>query len=280
MKIEELLRRQEKPALYAPGTAVMWTDEHISRQLLAVHLDQNTHLASRKTPVIEKTVALVLSRREGKSLDILDLGCGPGLYTERFAREGHRVTGVDFSENSLNYARKSAEGKGLALTYVQGNYLQLELPEQSFDLVTMIYEDYAVLNPEERAVLLRRIAGVLRKGGVFFFDYPNDRHFEERISPPSWECSPSGFWRDTPYLSLSRSFVYGEEKVILVEHLVFDDTRGWEIYRFWHTFFPRERIEKELGESGFRVESLHEDILPGESVWTGDNVTFAFCRKV
>jgi len=280
MKIEELLKRQEKPALFAPGSAVMWTDEHISRQLLAVHLDQNTDLASRKTPVIEKTLSLVLSLMGKEPLDILDLGCGPGLYTERFAKEGHRVTGVDFSEYSLDYARRSAEDKGLSLNYVQGNYLHLDLPEQSFDLVIMIYEDYAVLNPQERSLLLKRVAGMLRSEGIFFFDYPNDRRFDERIVPSDWECSPEGFWRDTPYLCLSRSFVYPEEKVILMEHLVYDDSRGWESYRFWNTYYSRERIEGVLKDAGLRVESWHEDILPADSVWTGDNVTFAFCRKV
>ena len=28
---------------------------------------------------------------------VLDIGCGPGLYTERYAKKGYRVVGVDFS---------------------------------------------------------------------------------------------------------------------------------------------------------------------------------------
>ncbi len=37
-----------KPELYTQGTSFMWTDEHISKQLLDVHLNVDTDLASRK----------------------------------------------------------------------------------------------------------------------------------------------------------------------------------------------------------------------------------------
>lgn len=36
-----------------------------------------------------------------KGDEILDAGCGPGLYCERFASAGCHVTGIDISDNSI-----------------------------------------------------------------------------------------------------------------------------------------------------------------------------------
>jgi len=85
MKIADLVAKTERPKLYEKGTSFMWTDKHISKQLLDVHLNPDIDLASRKKSSIEKTVDWILDTQRGKGiLNILDLGCGPGLYTERY----------------------------------------------------------------------------------------------------------------------------------------------------------------------------------------------------
>ena len=78
----------------------MWTDPYISEQLLQIHLNPELDLASRKYSTIQSTAEWVLSKVSKKKMKILDLGCGPGLYSEIFANKGHLVTGVDFSKNS------------------------------------------------------------------------------------------------------------------------------------------------------------------------------------
>ena len=41
-----------------------------------------------------------------KHASILDVGCGPGQATKRFADQGHDTTGIDLSKNMIEYARK------------------------------------------------------------------------------------------------------------------------------------------------------------------------------
>ena len=60
----------------------MWTDTHISKELLEIHLNQDIGLASRKLSTIKSTVNWILDNSPKKNLKILDLGCGPGLYAE------------------------------------------------------------------------------------------------------------------------------------------------------------------------------------------------------
>ena len=96
LNLDKLLHLQQKPEPFTPGEPLFWNDPHIAQQMLAVHLSQNTDLASRKHETIDATVRWLveyLGLKIGQT--VLDLGCGPGLYATRLAQQGLVVTGVD-----------------------------------------------------------------------------------------------------------------------------------------------------------------------------------------
>ena len=280
MKISEIISKSEKPKLYEKGTAFMWTDVHISKQLLNVHLNPDIDLASRKKSSLEKTANWILERQKEKGkLNILDLGCGPGLYTEIFVEKGHYVTGIDISTNSIEYAKKSAEDKKLDITYLNTSYLEVNLESDDYDLVVMIYTDLGVLSPTERESLLKMIFRVLKKGGTFIFDVLKDHEIEKKTSLRTWEVSNNGFWKGSPYLALSESFLYQEDKVILFQHIIIDTEENIETYRFWTHFFSQNDVSKMLDTHKFINISFREDILPEGDMWNGDNVIFTMTTK-
>ena len=53
--------------------------------------------------------------------------------------------------------KNEAVKKGFDINYLCQNYLELDVPKNSFDLVTFIYTDLGVLNPDERNILLEII---------------------------------------------------------------------------------------------------------------------------
>ena len=276
--MKDLLNYTSKPELYQKGTAIMWTDPYISKQLLQIHLNPEIDLASRKYSSIESTAAWILSKASKASMNILDLGCGPGLYSEIYATKGHRVTGVDFSKNSIDYAKQEAEKKGLNIAYLHQNYLELDVPENHFDLVTLIYTDLGPLLPAERAQLLANINKALKPGGLLILDVLNDKNLENKVSPKSWEVADKGFWREGPYLALSESFLFKDVKVILNQHVI-QDKSTTEVYRFWTHFFSHDDLIEILSPFDFTVLGFHEDVLPEGDLWNGDNVTFCIARK-
>ena len=278
MKILDIHNNTTKPKLYEKGNAVMWTDKHISQQLLHVHLNSEVDLGSRKPETIDKTLDWILANSENKQLNILDLGCGPGLYSEKLAEKGHNVTGVDFSANSIEYAKKTAKNKKLKINYLQENYLNLDLEENSFDLVILIFTDFGPLLPDEREQLLLNIKRVLKPNGVFIFDVLNDKNIENKISPKNWETASEGFWKNEPYLALSESFVYKENKVVLYQHIVVDTQENLSVYRFWTHFFSHSDLSEILQEHSFINLSFYEDVLPKGDLWSGENVTF--CKAI
>lgn len=90
-----LQQLRQRPVPFTPGDPLFWDDPHISRQMLAIHLDPTTEAASRGFATIDRSVAWLsdsLNLKPGDS--VLDLGCGPGLYASRLARRAiaHRAT--------------------------------------------------------------------------------------------------------------------------------------------------------------------------------------------
>ena len=280
MNITDIVSKTEKPKIYEKGTAFMWTDKHISKQLLNIHLNPDIDLGSRKKSTIEKTANWILNTQKEKGkLAILDLGCGPGLYTEIFAEKGHKVTGIDISKNSIEYAKKFAENKKLDITYLNSSYLEVDLKSDKYDLVVLIYTDLGVLTPTERESLLEMIFRILKKGGTFIFDVLKDREIEKKTSPKTWEVSNIGFWKKSPYLALSESFLYQKEKVILFQHNIVDTEENIETYRFWTHFFSQTDVKIMLDAYNFININFKEDILPEGDMWNGDNVIFTMTSK-
>ena len=78
-KLNEYLKR---PALYERTTEQLWNDPYIATQMLKAHLDPNTDAASRKPDFIHRTAEWVASLLPDNA-KLLDIGCGPGLYTKQ-----------------------------------------------------------------------------------------------------------------------------------------------------------------------------------------------------
>ena len=278
MKLREYITTASRPSIYAPGTAFMWDDEHISKQLLAIHLSPDTDLASRKPATILSTIDWLENEFLQPGSAILDMGCGPGLYTEHLARRGHRVTGVDISRNSIHYAGESAKTNGLDITYRNLDYMDLD-DKESFDLILMIFTDFGVLVPENRNKVLSNIYRALKPGGVFCFDFLNSSFPIAETGSREWEICNGGFWSAGPYLVLQEKHYYPEQNVCLSQHIVTDDREETSIYRFWTHAFKHDQITDLIGAHGFSDCGFRENILPSSDFYRSGEVSFCFATK-
>ncbi len=278
MIINKLIGSSQKPEIYTKGTDVMWTDPHISKFLLETHLNENIDLASRKGTTIDLTVEWILDKTPSGKLNMLDLGCGPGLYTEKFAQKGHTVKGIDFSKNSIEYAKNSAFKKNLEINYEHKNYLLLD-EIQEYDLIIMIFTDFGVLNPEERVTLLTKIKRALKPSGIFIFDVLSDNFLKGFEETKSWDLEDVGFWKDSPYLALNNSYLYENEKVSLNQHILIDGNNNIDIYRFWIHYFGNNDLNKLLSDNGFCNVRCFDSVLPDNEFLTKKDTTFCICEK-
>jgi 2-polyprenyl-3-methyl-5-hydroxy-6-metoxy-1,4-benzoquinol methylase len=76
----------------------LWTDEHTSKQMHEYHLNEFVDASSRNKKFIDRSLEWILSYFGiNNNTNVIDLDCGPGLYTTRLAEQGSKVTGIDFS---------------------------------------------------------------------------------------------------------------------------------------------------------------------------------------
>jgi 2-polyprenyl-3-methyl-5-hydroxy-6-metoxy-1,4-benzoquinol methylase len=104
---KELKEINTRPSPFQFYTAdELWTNEHTAKQMLEYHLNETIDVSSRNKNFIESSVDWIVAHfGVDKRTEIADFGCGPGLYAIRLAERNAIVTGIDFSKNSIEYAK-------------------------------------------------------------------------------------------------------------------------------------------------------------------------------
>jgi SAM-dependent methyltransferase len=260
LDLARLQQLQQRPEPFTPGEPLFWDDPHISKGMLASHLNPNTAGASRRPETIDRTVAWLvetLGLREGDA--VVDLGCGPGLYASRLAERGLRVTGVDYSRRSIAYATQYAGEHGLDIAYRYQDYLTLD-DEGQYDAALLIYGDYCPLAPAQRSQLLANVRRALRAGGRFALDVTTRVCRKRHGLQCGWYAVDTGFWKQGPHLVLEQGFDYPEQAIYLDQYVVVEADGTLSVYRNWFQDYTRETITAELEVGGFAVQGVWNDL--------------------
>jgi SAM-dependent methyltransferase len=270
--LSRICQLQKEPQPFEPGEPLFWTDPHIAQQMLASHLDPTVDGASRRPETIERTTSWIASSLGLRPGDcILDLGCGPGLYAERLSQAGFQVTGVDFSQNSIDYALRQAQEKKLPIQYRCQNYLELD-DQAQYSAALLIYGDLCPLSPEQRAKLLANVRTALKPNGWFILDVTTPRLRQKYGLKNNWYAAEQGFWKLGPHLVLEQGFAYPDD-LYLDQYVVIEGDGKISVYRNWFQDYSPETIRTELAAAGFEIESLWSDLTGtpyiSDSEWIG-----------
>ena len=207
LKLKDIVQRSSKPKPWAEGEKIPWNDPGFSRRMLREHLSQEHDWASRRATIIQSQVEWI--HREvlsGRPARILDLGCGPGLYTSQLARMGHKCSGVDFSPASIEYAREYAQKEQLHCSYDLQDIRKVELGSL-YDLAMLIYGEFNVFRPSEAKQILRKAHAAIRPGGSILLEvHTFDVVHQIGLQPTSWYSAEAGLFSDRPHLCLEEHF--------------------------------------------------------------------------
>ncbi|MGL5434253.1 MAG: class I SAM-dependent methyltransferase [Lachnospiraceae bacterium] len=257
--LNNLMKHLAKPELYTKTEGAFWDDEHISAQMLKAHLDPDFEGATRKTEFIEKSakwINEILSPLQYPQL--LDIGCGPGIYAERFAQSGYQVTGIDFSQRSITHAQQSALQQTLNITYLYQNYLNMDL-NQAFDCAVMIYCDYGALSQSDRKTLMDIIYRHLKPGGKILLDVFSVAWYKNFQEQQTWQlCHQGGFWHKNQYLALQATHKYPNNITLEQTTIITEDQE--KTYYLWNTCYKKETLLTEAEAAGFKLCNIYGDL--------------------
>jgi SAM-dependent methyltransferase len=211
-------------------------------------------MASRRTERIDAHVAWIHQTvLAGRPTKVLDLACGPGLYTHRLAKLGHECVGVDFAPAAVEYAREVAEREQLACTYQQADVRSADFGD-GFGLAMMISGQLNVFERATAADILRRARAALAADGVLLLELQTVEHVKTSGSArPSWWTAEESIFSDRPHLVLKESFWDADAQAGTDRYYVIDTETGRVArHALSNEAYTTEALESLLAAAGFR----------------------------
>lgn len=248
-----MVARTIPPEPWSEGDNIPWDEPGFSRRMLAEHLSQSHDAASRRAETIERQVAWIHQTvLHGRPSRVLDLGCGPGLYTQQLARLGHTCVGIDYSPAAIDYARQRAAADGLDCHYELADLRRADFGH-GYGLVMLIYGELNVFPRAVAADILARAARTLDDDGVLLLEpHTFDAICTMGERPATWYTAERGVFSDSPYLCLQEHFWDDSLAAATTRSFVVDLSTG-DIARYAQSFqsYTDEGYRGLLEESGF-----------------------------
>lgn len=221
----------------------------------------NHEMWEEKTPVHIKSYKSIGKLRNGEQIldeielqeigdvkgkKLLHLMCHLGTDTLGWAKEGAEVTGIDFSESAIDFARSFAQELGLKARFIHSNLYELEkVLDEKFDI---IYTSQGVLcwlcDLKEWG---RLISGFLKPGGVFYIleSHPMVSIFNDMNPGKPLEIQYSYFHKEDP-------IIFNDDKPDYSDQTFTSEKPSHE----WN--WSLSDIINSLIDHGLKIEFLHE----------------------
>lgn len=188
---------------------------------------------------------------------ILDLACGFGRHSLSFASKGFDVVGVDLTKEYIEDTKKTAEEKGLPVTFLLSDLRDVKFKNE-FDVVLNLADGAIgyLENDIENLKIFDVISNALKPGGKHFMDICNAEHAEHCFPKNAWEAGETSIalsmfeWDSKKRIMLfgGRDIPYGEP-ACKPEIIYGDPTR----------LFSLEEIKTILAERNMVVQDSFSD---------------------
>jgi SAM-dependent methyltransferase len=116
--------------------------------------------------------------------DLLDVGCGRGLFLDIMKKDGWSVTGVEFNEETTSYA------KTVYQIDVITPQSMMAVPDESYDVITLFH---VLEHMQDPAAVLQTCRRLLKKHGLLVIAVPNLSSLQAGLGKSNW------FHLDVPY---------------------------------------------------------------------------------
>lgn len=105
---------------------------------------------------------------------VLDIASGAGYGTALLADKARKITGMDYSDEAVEYSNGLYSKKNLE--FIQGDAQKMPFKDSTFDVVVSLETIEHLPEPEK---FVKEVVRVLKPDGLFYVSTPNDDEFTE-----------------------------------------------------------------------------------------------------
>jgi SAM-dependent methyltransferase len=256
-------RAQLRP--WAEDEKIPWHEAGFSQRMLREHLTQAHDAASRRLELVDRHVRWLAGLLESVPSRILDLACGPGLYSLRFGRLGHHCVGLDFSPASIQHASGQQEA-GAEHCEFQLRDLRKGEYGRDFDLALLIFGELNVFRREEASAILSAAHAALAPAGRLVLEVHTFESIQAiGMQPSTWYASPGALFSDDAHLCLKETAWDPAQRAATERYFVIDAASG-AVSRYGATIqaYSEPEYDALLQDAGFTRVQRHAS-LSGEA---------------
>jgi len=205
---------------------------------------------------------------DSSKIEILELGSGTGRVTVHLARQGYKVTGLEFAEEMRKVCQKKLdknphiEDKIRIYDY---DFRNFNIPEK-FDVAICPFNTFPmILTKDERTKVLCSVHHHLKKDGLLILNIWQKDLSNLQSGWNLWDYETKHEFYPVCKNSLSfyeRSSIHAEERLQQIEISIVQ-TKEDKISNFTGKFYlkllDKESINRELTEASFKVEEVYGD---------------------
>lgn len=198
---------------------------------------------------------------------ICELGCGTGIMTEKFAKAGFSMIGIDKSVDMLALAREKQEESGSGILYLNQSMETMELDAPVDAIISVCDSVNYLLQEEAMTSLFSRVKQYLKPGGYFIFDLKTAYCYRNIIGNQTW------VEQDEEISYIWENYFYEDQDINEYMLTIFKKQPDSELYErmdeaHYQRAYTIDRLRELLEENGLKmVESFDEDMknLPHEN---------------
>jgi ubiquinone/menaquinone biosynthesis C-methylase UbiE len=209
--------------------------------------------ASYQRDLIMPNLVRLMDVKRGNK--VLDLGCGEGIFTRRFAKSGAEVTAIDIAAPLVEIAKRAAAAENEFYAFAPRFYVSdaAKIPMVLDATQDMVVINLALQNIENAAAVFKECARVLKTGGRLFIVL---NHPAFRIPKASdWAWSDDG---KTQYRRVWRYMSESREKIAMTP-----SAKTSEQTISFHR--PLQFYIKLMGKAGLSLVNMEEWVSPKKS---------------
>ena len=206
---------------------------------------------------------------------MLDLACGTGEFSNRFAEKGVSVIGVDISYDMLAIAREKSAEQGNDVLYLCQDATQLDLYGTVDGAICCLDSLNHITDYENFCKAIERVSLFLEKDRLFIFDLNTEYKHSEVLGNNTFVIDT-----DDVYCVWQNEY---DGKHTVEINLDFFTPQGDAYYRTGESFceraYTKNEIENALEKAGLKIEAAFDDMSQDAPTDTTERVVYV-TRKV